>query len=66
VSADPGNKGAAQDGKSSAVRLGVDENRILSQRVTDLEHVVADYAQRYGLTELARKTMLKMNVNEAR
>ena len=60
------NKGSAQGGKSSAGRPDVDEKEILSRRITELERVVADYAQRYGLTDLARKTMVKVTANGAR
>lgn len=66
MSADSENKGSAQGGKLSAGRPDAVEKEILSQRITELEHVVADYAQRYGLTDLARKKMLKVTANEAR
>lgn len=60
------NKGSAQGDGFSAVRPDVDDAEILSQRITELERVVADYAQRYGFTDLARKTMVKVTANGAR
>lgn len=60
------NKGSAQESKFSAGRPDVDDREILSQRIIELERVIADYAQRYGLTDLARKTMVKVTANGAR
>ena len=66
MSAESENKGSAQGGKFSADRPDVDDREILSQRIIELERVVVDYAQRYGLTDLARKTMVKVTANGAR
>ncbi len=41
------NKSPAQGDEFPADRLGVDDKEILFQRITELERVVADYAQRY-------------------
>ncbi len=54
------NKSLAQGEEFPAGRLGVDDKEILLQRITEVGRVVANYAQRYGLTNLARKTMLKV------
>ena len=51
------NKGCAPGGELSAGKPDVDDREILSQRIMELERVVADYAQRYGLTDLARTVM---------
>ncbi len=66
MSAESENKGSTRGGKFSAGKPDIDDKEILSQRVTELERVVADYAQRYGLTDLARKTMVKVTANGAR
>ncbi|MCQ0090530.1 hypothetical protein [Roseovarius sp. M141] len=60
------NKKRIQNDKSSVVEPDVEDRAILSQRITELEHVVADYAQRYGLTDLARKTMVNVPANAVR
>lgn len=52
--------------KNKKPEQGVDDTEILFQRIIELERAIADYAQRYGLTDLARKTMLKVTANEAR
>ncbi len=52
--------------ESSAARPDVDDNEILSQRIAELEHVIADYAQRYGLTDLARKKMVDTTIEVGR
>lgn len=59
-------KELAQCDEFFAARPDIDDKEILSRRITELERVVADYAQRYGLTDLARKTMVKVTANGAR
>lgn len=40
------------------------ETAALKRRVAELEAVIADYVERYGLTEAARKAMLGWNTGK--
>lgn len=42
------------------------ETEALRRRIEDLEKVIAEYAERYGLTEPARKVMVEQRKDQGR